>query len=118
MARKSEETIKTDNEIGLKIKELRISKGLSRQQLALKIGVTHQQLQKYEMGINRISAGRLKIIANELGKTISYFYDEEMRADVASIHSRISIEMQRNLAKLPFKLQTAFSNAIRIAAEG
>ena len=72
MARKSKFTEQIDTAIGQKIHELRISLGLSRQQLAGKIGVTHQQLQKYEKGTNRISAGRLVAIAQALGKSVSY----------------------------------------------
>lgn len=44
--------------------------------LAERIGITYQQLQKYEKGMNRISATRLYAIARELNVPIDYFYQE------------------------------------------
>lgn len=49
---------------------------MSQKQLAEKLGVTFQQVQKYEKGMNRIGAGRLYSIAKILGVTIHYFFDE------------------------------------------
>ena len=48
-----------DGHVGERIRERRIVLGLSQQQLAELIGVTYQQAQKYERGINRVSPGRL-----------------------------------------------------------
>ena len=75
MARKNDYIQEVDKFIGGKIYSLRLAKGLSRQQLSKVIGVTHQQLQKYEKGTNRISVGRLVLIAKALSKEISYFYE-------------------------------------------
>ena len=49
---------------------------MSQKQMAERLGVTFQQVQKYEKGINRIGAGRLYAIAKILGVDISYFFDE------------------------------------------
>ena len=76
MARKNEITCKIDKIAGNKIEKLRLSMGLSRAQLGEKIDVTHQQLQKYERGSNRISFGRMCVIAKVLHKPLSYFCDE------------------------------------------
>ncbi len=70
MARKNELTDAVDFAIGARIKELRITMGLSRQQVSERIDVTHQQLQKYESGANRISIGRMVAIARALNKPI------------------------------------------------
>jgi transcriptional regulator with XRE-family HTH domain len=48
---------------------------MSQPQLAERVGVTFQQVQKYENGKNRVSAGRLYEIAKALGVTIQYFYE-------------------------------------------
>lgn len=64
-----------DKLIGQKVYVLRRNKGLSRYQLASIIGVSHQQLQKYEKATNRISVGRLVLIATALGKSVMYFYE-------------------------------------------
>lgn len=105
MARRHDLISKIDAFIGNKIYMLRLAKGLSRQQLADEIGVTHQQLQKYEKGSNRIAAGRLVLIAKSLGKNITYFYagfDDNIDQDNISetSHQRMCIEVSRNFMKL------------------
>jgi transcriptional regulator with XRE-family HTH domain len=62
-----------DIEIGRKIRTLRLERGLS-QSLANGIGLSFQQLQKYESGANRVSAGRLQRIAALLGVPVMVFY--------------------------------------------
>jgi transcriptional regulator with XRE-family HTH domain len=49
--------------------------GLSQQELGEKVGVSFQQMQKYEKGVNRVSAGRLSDLAAALGVPITTFYD-------------------------------------------
>ncbi len=63
-----------DMEIGRKIRALRLERGLSQSGLAEGIGLTFQQVQKYEKGTNRVSAGRLQRIAELLHVPITYFY--------------------------------------------
>jgi transcriptional regulator with XRE-family HTH domain len=65
-----------DVEIGQKIRALRIAKGVSQTTLADGLGVTFQQVQKYEKGANRVSAGRLQKIAGMLDTPIMSFYGE------------------------------------------
>src|SRR5947209_9943440 len=63
-----------DVAIGHKLRALRLDKGLSQGALAGEIGVTFQQLQKYEKGANRVSAGRLVRIAAALHVPVTAFY--------------------------------------------
>src|SRR5882762_9453889 len=63
-----------DLEIGRKIRALRLERGLSQSGLADGIGLTFQQVQKYEKGTNRVSAGRLQRIAELLNIPIMFFY--------------------------------------------
>jgi transcriptional regulator with XRE-family HTH domain len=63
-----------DLEIGRKIRTLRLERGLSQSRLASGIGLSFQQLQKYESGANRVSAGRLQRIAVLLGVPVTVFY--------------------------------------------
>jgi transcriptional regulator with XRE-family HTH domain len=98
--------------IGNKIYSLRLAKGLSRQQLSQVIGVTHQQLQKYEKGNNRISVGRLVLISKALDKNISYFYEGlETGNKEATVtqHQRMCIEVSRNFMKIE---NTEHQNAV------
>lgn len=59
--------------IGCKVHELRDNKKVARKDLAHAIGVTYQQLFKYENGTDRISIGRLVLIARTLGTNIDSF---------------------------------------------
>jgi len=63
-----------DAEIGGRVRTLRLERGLSQTELGNLINVTFQQVQKYEKGMNRISAGRLQRIAEVLGVPISFFF--------------------------------------------
>jgi transcriptional regulator with XRE-family HTH domain len=63
-----------DLEIGRKIRVLRLERGLSQSGLAEGIDLTFQQVQKYEKGTNRVSAGRLQRIADILNTPVMFFY--------------------------------------------
>jgi len=63
-----------DVEIGRKIRALRLERGLSQSNLGEGIGLTFQQVQKYEKGTNRVSAGRLQRIADMLNIPVTFFY--------------------------------------------
>jgi transcriptional regulator with XRE-family HTH domain len=64
-----------DVHVGRRLRSLRLQKGFSQQQLARSVGVTFQQVQKYENGANRISASRLHQFARELGVPVALFFD-------------------------------------------
>lgn len=64
-----------DLEIGRRLRQSRLVEQLTQGQLAQKIGISFQQLQKYENGSNRISASRLWSVSRALGLPITYFYD-------------------------------------------
>ena len=63
-----------DRVIGERLRAERQRKGLSQSQLAKGVAITFQQIQKYEKGLNRISASRLLEIARFLGVPISVFF--------------------------------------------
>lgn len=69
-------THKIDLLVGERIREIRQTKGISQEALAAKIGITYQQLQKYEKAENRISASRLFDLAYALKTPISSFFDQ------------------------------------------
>ena len=64
-----------DLHLGRRLRRRRRLLGLTQQQLALKVGIRFQQIQKYECGANRISAARLWELAEALETPVSYFYD-------------------------------------------
>jgi transcriptional regulator with XRE-family HTH domain len=67
----------TDILVGKRIRAYRLGLGMSQTALAEKVGVTFQQIQKYEKGTNRVGSGRLKRIATALGVKIAAFFPEE-----------------------------------------
>jgi transcriptional regulator with XRE-family HTH domain len=64
-----------DIEIGSRVRMRRISIGMSQEKLGDMLGLTFQQVQKYEKGMNRISVARLVDIAKILGVDIAFFFD-------------------------------------------
>ena len=65
---------KNDKIIGSRVRERRLEIDMSQERLAELLGITFQQVQKYEKGINRISASRLYDVAGALNVQVSYFY--------------------------------------------
>ncbi len=64
-----------DVHVGLRIRLRRQTMKLSQEQLAESLGISFQQVQKYENGSNRVSASRLYDVAKSLATPISYFFD-------------------------------------------
>ena len=72
-----------DVHVGARIKLRRALLGLSQEKLGEALGLTFQQVQKYERGANRVSASRLHDIARVLDVPISFFFDDLKRAGAA-----------------------------------
>ena len=64
-----------DIHVGARIRHRRAVLGLNQTELALRVGVTFQSIQKYERGTNRVSASRLQEIAEVLSVPISHFFE-------------------------------------------
>ena len=64
-----------DRHVGLRIRMRRKELGMTQDRLAQALGLTFQQVQKYERGANRVSASKLWEIARALKAPIAYFYD-------------------------------------------
>ena len=114
MARKNNHIEKIDKIIGGRIYSLRVAQGIARKQLAKLIEVTPQQLQKYEKGSNRISVGRLVLIAKSLGEEISYFYEgleQNKQQEILTQHQRLCLELARNFRKI---VNSYHQNAVNI----
>lgn len=65
-----------DTAVGRRIRQRRKSLGLSQTELAERVGVKFQQIQKYETGVNRVAASRLWKISETLKVPITYFFDD------------------------------------------
>ena len=105
--------------IGRRLRERRVTLGMSQQELAGIIGVSYQQVQKYERGINRISAAQLYEVACALDTPITYFYEgfgETARPD--SPKRRRLMEIARNFIEIQNqKHRELISEVVRLLAE-
>ena len=64
-----------DVHVGKRVRHRRWMVGMTQQQLGDKVGIKFQQIQKYETGMNRISASRLWDIAHAMDVPISFFFE-------------------------------------------
>lgn len=64
-----------DRHVGFRIRDLRKRLRISQERLAEELGLTFQQVQKYEKGANRVSASKLYEIARALKTSVSYFFE-------------------------------------------
>ena len=73
-----------DMHVGARVRQRRTLLGMTQTGLANALGLTFQQVQKYERGVNRIGAGRLYDLARVLDMSIEYFF-EDMPPEAAAI---------------------------------
>ena len=66
---------KVDHHVGRRIRERRNALGITQENLAAALGVSFQQIQKYEVGKNRVAAGRLWNVAKALEVDVGYFFE-------------------------------------------
>ncbi len=91
-----------DLHVGGRLKQIRGLRGLSQTNLADSVGLTFQQIQKYENGANRISASRLWEFAERLNVPISFFYDglDDARDNIELEVDRMALELVRALQSI------------------
>lgn len=65
-----------DRHVGARVKSRRILVGMSQEKLGEALGITFQQIQKYEKGTNRMGASRLQLAARILSVPVNYFFDD------------------------------------------
>lgn len=84
MRRKTQNMQAIDEFIGHKIRWFRIQRGLSQDQLAKRLGISYQQLHKYENGSSSAFASRLADIATVLGVSVSALFEGLEEADTST----------------------------------
>ena len=100
-----------DVHVGKRVRHRRWMVGMTQQQLAEKVGIKFQQIQKYETGMNRISASRLWDIADALDVPVSFFFEglEDSTADTAAgsaaprdiLADKAALELVRSYYAIP-----------------
>lgn len=106
--------------IGSKIKIKRVECGLTQADLGKKLGLTFQQVQKYEMAKNKVGIDKLYKISNILNTDIYYFLDENASSKIADELETIKeqdkiiiIKMIKNFIKLNDKLKMKIIDLVK-----
>ncbi len=108
-----------DVHVGQRVRQRRVLCGLSQTELANRIGLTFQQLQKYERGMNRISASKLWQIAQVLDVPVQWFFMDfaDDREQGESFHmKRETLELVRNFSASPPDVQRRFLSLVKSIA--
>jgi len=99
-----------DVRVGSRVRTYRRSLGMSQTALGNKVGVTFQQIQKYENGINRMGSGRLSNIAAALGVEVAALFEDESGGNRTAQHASAASLGQPYAARL-VKAFGAIANA-------
>jgi len=116
-----------DVHVGKRIRHRRWMLGMTQQQLAEKVGIKFQQIQKYETGMNRVSASRLWDIADTLDVAISFFFEgltegdqvagtgEKLPGDVLT--DKEALELLRSYYAIPENQRRRLFDLARVLSE-
>ena|SRR5258708_7755378 len=95
---------KPEIEMGKKIRLRRVEQRISQSDLGEKLGISFQQVQKYEKGVNRVGATRLQQIAMALDAPVTFFYDSDSKTKEAKsllfLDSAYSLRLLRAYSKI------------------
>ncbi len=113
--------------VGRRIRQRRWINGTTQQQLAGAVGIKFQQIQKYETGMNRVSASRLWDIAHVLGVDVSFFFeglneDGTVAAPASDVPSDIltdkeALELLRSYYSIPENQRRRLFDLARVLSE-
>jgi transcriptional regulator with XRE-family HTH domain len=120
-----------DRRVGSRIRIRRRSLNISQTRLGNALGITFQQIQKYENGTNRIGAGRLQQIADALECDVGWFFEDKGEAATGRSTASVLVDAElsafyadryapsvvRHFARLAPPVKRALANVIAAAAE-
>ncbi len=117
-----------DVHVGKRIRHRRWMNGTTQQQLAEQVGIKFQQIQKYETGMNRVSASRLWDIARSLGVPVAFFFEgmdvevpkpqsahSDMPGDILS--DKEALELLRSYYAIPENQRRRLFDLARVLSE-
>jgi transcriptional regulator with XRE-family HTH domain len=111
-----------DIHVGKRIRHRRWMVGMTQQQLAARVGIKFQQIQKYETGMNRVSASRLWEIAGTLDVPVSHFFeglaDEAGSSGQDVLSNKEAMELIRAYYSMPENQRRRLFDLARVLSEG
>jgi transcriptional regulator with XRE-family HTH domain len=93
-----------DIHVGGKLREIRRINDLSQHDVAYALGVSYQQIQKYERGTNRISASRLYHLTQLLNIPITYFYEDLFQPEELSLEDLMTAKETIELVNCYYRI--------------
>ena len=117
--RESRLSRRVDDHVGARIRLRRTMLGMTQEQLAAALSISYQQIQKYETGANRVSAGRLFEIGQRLGVDVAYFFEgvDPSAVSIGLPHggrNRVAIDLVRNFLEIANEEQrSALANLVK-----
>lgn len=115
-----------DTHVGKRVRHRRWMVGMTQQQLAEKVGIKFQQIQKYETGMNRVSASRLWDIAEALSVPVAFFFEGVEKSagahDGAGVPSDIladkeALELVRSYYSIPENQRRRLFDLARVLSD-
>ena len=116
-----------DVHVGKRIRHRRWMNGTTQQQLAEAVGIKFQQIQKYETGMNRVSASRLWDISRVLNVPVSFFFeglsaqpqDEKNKSDLPGdiLTDKEALELLRSYYAIPENQRRRLFDLARVLSE-
>lgn len=117
-----------DEHVGKRIRHRRWLAGVTQQQLAEKVGIKFQQIQKYETGANRVSASRLWDIAEALEVPVSFFFEgmevagEDTGAGAAAVptdllNDKEALDLVRSYYSIPEEQRRRLFDLARVLSD-
>ena len=109
-----------DVHVGLMVRIQRTLVGMTQADLAVAVGLAYQQIQKYEAGSDRISAGRLYEFSRVFKVPVARFFDELEQDDIdGTLSKRETFEMVRSYGRITdTHVRKAIRNLIHAVADG
>ncbi|MEL6644748.1 MAG: helix-turn-helix transcriptional regulator [Pseudomonadota bacterium] len=117
-----------DVHVGKRVRHRRWMVGMTQQQLAEQVGIKFQQIQKYETGMNRVSASRLWDIADALNVPVSFFFeglaeseaanDEAASAPTDIMADKEALELVRSYYAIPEAQRRRLFDLARVLSDG
>ena len=111
-----------DVHVGKRIRHRRWTIGMTQQQLAEAVGIKFQQIQKYETGMNRVSASRLWDIAHALDAPVSFFFeglggDTPSEAEIDLLADKEALQLVRAYYTMPVAQRRQIFELARVLSD-
>jgi len=110
-----------DVHVGQRLRYARTLRGMTQTDLASAVGLTFQQLQKYERGMNRVSASKLWQFSQVFGVSVEWFFagqtSDAARQNISSFAKRETLELVRCYSAAPPEVKSEFLSFVKTVAK-